>query len=584
MIAMRTNLTLALLLCGLMHLLGAHRSNAQTTLVNITYAGDSAWMQCSVPPAPIDFYIGGTASGYNTGDPITVQIFFGDGNDTTVSLPINQSSFWGYLTHVYTAPGLYSVQFIATGVDGNADTVTYYNSVAVGYACGNISGNVYYDANGNCTKDAGEGDVYALPVTLLYNSQVIQGTWTDGSGNYYFSVPTGFTYEVVIGSNYYGYTPSCPASGSYTVSSLPSNSNDFAVSCNSTSDLWVSAMGWGFRPGFNGVVYVDYGNASCALTSGQVQLTLDPLLSYVSATPAPSNVSGNTLTWNVSNLSNSSYYNWITVDVLTSLSANIGDSVCNQASITPLSGDLNPANNTALICDSVSNSWDPNMKEVSPAGIGAQGNVAPNPTFTYKVHFQNTGNDVAYNIHILDTLDSDLDVSTLKVLSYSHNMQMSLLPGNIMKFDFPNIMLPDSGSNEPLSHGYVMYEVKAKPGLANGTQFTNTAYIYFDFNPAIVTNTTLNTIDITLGVNDAEYNGAISIMPNPASDVITLRFTDVKDNSEVLLMDMAGRVIASEMIEAASAQMSVSAIPSGVYMISVKNGNGIIRQRLVVAH
>lgn len=578
---MKTKLTLALLLFGLMLLLSVQRTQAQATSVNITYAFDSTWASCTAPPDTIDFYIGGMATGYNNAtDPITIQILFGDGEDTTFQTGITPNGFWAYVTHVYTIPGLFSVQYIATGVDGNADTVTYYNAVAIGSSCGDISGKVFRDNNGNCIQEAGEPVIYGMPVNLLLNNQVMQTTWTDNNGNYYFSAASSFTYDIEIGTNYFGYNTGCPSSGSYTVSAFPSANNDFAMVCSNVSDLWTYANGWGFRPGFAGYITVDYGNASCAQISGQVQLTLDPLLTYTSATPAPSSVSGNVLTWNFTNLTNSNFYNYITVTVMTSLSANIGDTVCNLASITPLSGDANPANNTFMYCEDVRNSWDPNMKEVSPA----EGPVAPNTTFTYTVHFQNTGTDVAYNIYVLDTLDSDLDAASLKIIGFSHPMTMSLLTGNVMKFDFSNIMLDDSTTNEPGSHGFVTYEVKAKPGLANGTQFTNTAHIYFDFNPAIVTNTTLNVIDIALGIADAESNGAISIWPNPANDVITLNFTGVEDNTGVVLVDMTGRVIASQMINAASAQMNVSAVPSGVYMINTRSANGNIQQRVIVVH
>src|SRR3712207_6939178 len=39
-----------------------------------------------------------------------------------------------------------------------------------------------------------------------------------------------------------------------------------------------------------------------------------------------------------------------------------------------------------------------------------------------------------------------------------------------------------------LFRSIVVYKIKAKPALSYGTQFKNTAHIYFDFNPAIVTN------------------------------------------------------------------------------------------------
>jgi type IX secretion system substrate protein len=78
--------------------------------------------------------------------------------------------------------------------------------------------------------------------------------------------------------------------------------------------------------------------------------------------------------------------------------------------------------------------------------------------------------------------------------------------------------LPDSISNEPESHGYVIFEVEPLPALPNGTQITNDVGIYFDFNPPIYTNTVLNTISngyintsvTTAGVNiTAAYPGGI---------------------------------------------------------------------------
>ena len=64
----------------------------------------------------------------------------------------------------------------------------------------------------------------------------------------------------------------------------------------------------------------------------------------------------------------------------------------------------------------------------------------------------------------------------------------------MVEFNFDNILLPDSIVNEPGSHGYVKYGIKANAGLADFTAVQNTANIYFDFNPAIITNTTSNTL------------------------------------------------------------------------------------------
>lgn len=583
---MKQKITLTLMLCGIMYLLGASRASAQSTTISVDYGFDSTWVNCPTPGNNIDFYMGGTATGYNNNtDSVHVYFNFGDGNDTSfyVMLSPNWQGFWANVTHAYAAPGIYSVQYIATGLDGNSDTLVVYNEVAVGTTCGDISGVVYHDQNNDCIMNASDPVVSSVPVNLLYNNQVIQTSWTDANGNYYFSAPGSFTYTVAIGNNFYGYTVSCPSSGTYSVSTLPSNNLDFGLTCQSGFDLNATISGWGFRPGFQANVYAMLNNYTCNSTSATATITLDPQLTFVSAVPAPSSVSGNVLTYSYPALSNSAGYQYINITVLTSLTANIGDTVCNTISVNPVTGDNNTANNTAVDCSPVTNSWDPNMKEVAAPGMNANGDIPPNPTLTYTVHFQNTGTDVAYNIYILDTLDADLDVNTLKVLGYSHNMSMNLLAGNVMKFNFNNIMLPDSNANEPASHGYVTYSVALKPALANGTQMHNTAHIYFDFNPAIVTNTTVNTIDIALGVEEADKN-AISVAPNPASDKVRLRFTGAEHGSEVQLMDMLGNVIAGERIIADEMFMNVSSLPAGMYMIRVKSEKGDIKQRLVVVH
>jgi len=59
---------------------------------------------------------------------------------------------------------------------------------------------------------------------------------------------------------------------------------------------------------------------------------------------------------------------------------------------------------------------------------------------------------------------------------------------------FEGIHLPDSSMSQELSQGFVTFYVNIRDGLTHGTELNNTAEIYFDNNPAIVTNTTNHTI------------------------------------------------------------------------------------------
>jgi len=113
----------------------------------------------------------------------------------------------------------------------------------------------------------------------------------------------------------------------------------------------------------------------------------------------------------------------------------------------------------------------------------------------YRVRFQNTGTAPAQEVIIRDLLDSDLDITTLHILASSHPItQVEIIPDNALIISYEGINLPDSGSNLQGSQGFVIFSIKPKSNLPEGTQITNQAGIYFDFNEVVLTNTTLNTL------------------------------------------------------------------------------------------
>ena len=57
-------------------------------------------------------------------------------------------------------------------------------------------------------------------------------------------------------------------------------------------------------------------------------------------------------------------------------------------------------------------------------------------------HFVDALLDKSYqNIYVLDTIENNLDISTIQVLSYSSKAFIQVLPGRIVRFNFPNIFL-----------------------------------------------------------------------------------------------------------------------------------------------
>ena len=149
-------------------------------------------------------------------------------------------------------------------------------------------------------------------------------------------------------------------------------------------------------------------------------------------------------------------------------------------------------------------SFDPNDKLVNPTRMN--GYTLFDEDLVYTIRFQNTGNAEAFDVVIRDTLDDHLDPTTFRIITSSHEEVLTTTMENnkYLTFDFKNIFLPDSTTNFDASQGFVSYRIRTKEGLPEATEIANSAGIYFDFNPPVLTNTTEN---IMLSTFDADEDG-----------------------------------------------------------------------------
>jgi uncharacterized repeat protein (TIGR01451 family) len=547
--------------------------------VDLQFAGDSSWTNsCSVPDT-VFLMIWGTATGYLPTDSLHFEINFGDGTDSSYYMPNTPNGsiyFQDYFEHIFTLPGAYQVQYIVTGPDGSSDTLT--DQVLVGASCGDISGQIYADANGDCTFNTGEIPVI-WTVRATYNGNEVAATTSDATGNYYLQVPAGFSYTVELVNS--SFTILCPASGSHSVATIPSTGNDFALQCNNSFDLTGNIFGLGFRPGVNSAFYASAINQllSCAPPTATVTITLDPLLTYVSSSETPVTAVGNTIVFNAGQLTSINMTQWSSsIIVMPSLSANIGDSLCVTISLDPATGDADPSNNTVTVCLPVRNSMDPNEKYERYAGIGT-GTVAPGTELEYTIMFQNLGNDDAFEIDVIDELDANLDLSTLRITGASHDYIMTLT-GNTMKFEFNNINLPAASVNEPMSHGFVAYKVYPQTSLPLGTQINNYASIYFDFNAAIVTNTVTDIINL-VGLNEVKNSQNLHLYPNPASEYFVIT-TGTNELSTLTVYDLSGKMVIDTKSVKDQDKISVRGLQPGFYQVVLSNGYDVQTGKLTV--
>lgn len=139
--------------------------------------------------------------------------------------------------------------------------------------------------------------------------------------------------------------------------------------------------------------------------------------------------------------------------------------------------------------------YDPNDKQAFPPGYAEPHFIDNGQELEYLVRFQNTGNAPASDVLVQDTLDVNLDLNSFELVANSHSVAVTLNPETrLLNFFFEDIMLPDSTCCEPESHGFISFRISPHNNLPPGTEINNTAYIYFDNNPPIVTNTTWHTI------------------------------------------------------------------------------------------
>ncbi len=152
-------------------------------------------------------------------------------------------------------------------------------------------------------------------------------------------------------------------------------------------------------------------------------------------------------------------------------------------------------NTESTVCTTIVDSYDPNDKTVMPG----EGFIEANKDIYYTIRFQNTGTASAIHVVVDDTLSANLDVTSFQIVSSSHPQIMAnylFQSGGktFAKFTFYNINLAKKSTSELLSQGYVTFKISQKSDLTIGQQIRNKAYIYFDYNSAIITNETLHEI------------------------------------------------------------------------------------------
>ncbi len=355
------------------------------------------------------------------------------------------------------------------------------------------SGTIFADLNENGVKDMGEIGVDFPTVT---SDPAPETSYINADGEYFVA----FEYGVV---ETYSISADLPENWAFsTVTAYDTlvdgldilDSLDFGIYPTVLTDS-ISTFLNGAWPRCNDTInyWIKTYNKGTTRPSGLIDLELDDSLTFISANVMPDSIVEQHVYWHYDSIM---WYDdfLLIAQVQTPDFLSEGDTVFSNVSTTVEEDGATLFTATNELEQIITCAYDPNDKIGFPFGVDEPGYISDEvERIEYTVRFQNTGSDTAFTVVIEDTLDMNLNWETFTPLSSSHDMAIEIGDDGLVSFIFENIMLPDSTTNGPLSQGFVSYTVDLETALPLGTTLENTAYIYFDLNPAVVTNTTKHT-------------------------------------------------------------------------------------------
>ncbi len=436
-----------------------------------------------------------------------------------------------------------------------------------------IFGQVLLDLDGGGCESS-SNPVSDLLITNDNNNPVFSST----NGYFQFIEQLGVFTTSVITPDFYDLTPSEYVS-EFSDYGIIDTAN-FCLTPNQTVDdlnivvLPITEV----RPGFETKYKVVIRNAGTTTLSGPVVFQFDSnALTFLSSSDPNLILNSNSLNYSFQNLAPFSKHE---IDLSFTVAAppivNIDDELTVIASIDFSFNDVNEEDNIFILEQQVIGSFDPNdisVLEGPEIYLEEAGNF-----LHYLIRFQNTGTASAINVRIENLIDPNLNWETLQLDSYSHPNITSIINENKIVFNFDNINLPDSTTNEEASNGYIAYKIKPVNSVGIGDQFLNEADIYFDFNEPIQTNTVITEIVIFSNTSENEYQD-LEIYPIPTNDFLNVKSTIALDN--IFIFDSYGKMVheASNL-----SKIDLNFLPIGIYYCKIIDKNNKITIRKIIKY
>ncbi|WP_425075778.1 DUF7619 domain-containing protein [Psychroserpens sp. S379A] len=444
--------------------------------------------------------------------------------------------------------------------------------------------NAFVDSNANGIQESGEPNFQLGEFEYEVNNDgVIRHLYVSPHYLYESNPSTTYDLSYVVDSDY---ASAVTSSASYSNVTVPTGSEittyDFPITATPYDDLSIDiAASW--RPPIPGFHYWNYitftNNSTEVVSSGTIDFTMDNAVNldnvynvsnWYGFNPAAYTTTATGFTYSFSNLQPfQTRHLWVKMYVPTLPTVSLGQLVNNSVDIEVLPGDIVPSNNSSSLTQTIVGSYDPNdiTERHGPEIVHSE--FTTDDYLTYTIRFENTGTANAINVRIEDLLDEQLDESTLKMVDASHAYTLERI-GKQLEWNFFGIDLPPSeDDNSLIGHGFLTFKIKPFPDYAIGDIIPNTAEIYFDFNPAIITNTWLTEfVEEELSVTDFTFEG-LKIYPIPTKNNLVIENNTIIDN--ITVTSILGQQILYKDIKNTTAHIGLSNITNGVYFVTLSS-------------
>ncbi len=502
-----------------------------------------------------------------------------------------------------TTPDVHNLTYgdYAVTVTGAGSCIKYFNfslysndTLQFNDPCGALATGTLFNDMGvaGCNGTAG------IPFQLIRTSPSGALNFTDANGVFEVLIPAG-TFDIEPAS----YDPAdiaCPPGGFHTVNSVIGSTVsglDFHFYNPNPTDHRVKHRALRTaQPGFPYSLRFDVCNDGSNMNNGSVTVEYGNFFGSMAAasfTQHAGTFTFNSETAGVPN--NEAIFTFpgiapggcelFQVDFETPTTTPANTEFITRATVTPPNGDPTPDNNVSTLFNTVVGSFDPNSVFAYPARNGNPrdgGDILKNidRTITYQIFFQNTGTAPANLVIVRDTLDTKLNLASIKNITTSHDVNVTLEGDNdVLVFKFPNINLPDSTSDYANSIGSIQYEIDLVPNLPIGTEVNKQAAIYFDFNsPVITNNNRLKVSETSSSTSPAKGENKLALFPNPASDYVG--FYSEK-GGELSIFNALGGVVSTQQIQPGLQRVETVDLPNGLYFFRLE-ANGLLQSGKVV--